>query len=196
MCINTSEKPSQHEIHHSLFISGIRREYFIIKSNVCYIELHRIFTSSAHKPRQLLGQAHLIREKRTDLESKIAEHFFACLKPEYMEDYIKHISVPSDSTETINNNNLKCYISCLSTNMGFYNETTGWNKDLIVENFVHTENEAQLRDSIELCIEKYGQLPGECEAAAGVHGCLDQLKKDFEVQVSSPLSTYESTAFV
>lgn len=80
--------------------------------------------------------------------------------------------------------------------MGFYNETTGWNKDLIVENFVHTENEAQLRDSIELCIEKYGQLPGECEAAAGVHGCLDQLKKDFEVQVSSPLSTYESTAFV
>lgn len=53
---------------------------------------------------------------------------------------------------------------------------------------------ADLRSGVESCIERYGQMPDECEAAAKVHECLALLKKGFETGASSELRVNDATA--
>lgn len=107
---------------------------------------------------------------------------------------MKHVADPSNSTEAITNNSIRCYVSCISTKLGLYDKATGWSADAIEARFVHVGDRAELRSGVDTCIERYGQLPDECEAAVRVHECLTRLKRSFETGASGELPENGATA--
>lgn len=104
----------------------------------------------------------------------MGEIFVACLKPEHLNDFMK---VHSDPNSDLLNKHLKCYVGCMLEKIGFYNKSTGWNVDYIVEQFGLHGHEEEVRAGLNECAEKYSDLPGECESEFQINECLNRLHR-------------------
>lgn len=108
-----------------------------------------------------------------DMEVGMSENLITCLKPEHQN--------PDSGLSDFIENHMKCFIHCVSTKMGFYDRSTGWNKDLIVDRYGNADhmNMTEIRSDVERCIENFGKLPDECESTTLVHDCFNSLKKKY-----------------